>query len=75
MKVEGVGPITASAIVATVGDAMVFKNGRQMSAWLGLTPRQHSSGNTTRLCGISNAWRWLCPKIISAWCKVSCAKL
>ncbi len=53
MKIEGVGPITASAIVATVGDAKVFKNGRQMSAWLGLTPRQHSSGNTTRLQGIS----------------------
>jgi len=53
MKIEGVGPITASAIVATVGDAKVFKNGRQMSAWLGLTPRQHSSGNTTRLGGIS----------------------
>lgn len=53
MKIEGVGPITASAIVATVGDAKTFKNGRQMAAWLGLTPRQHSSGNTTRLSGIS----------------------
>lgn len=53
MKIEGVGPITASAIVATIGDAKVFKNGRQMAAFLGLTPRQHSSGNTTRLCGIS----------------------
>lgn len=53
MKIEGIGPITASAIVATVGDAKIFKNGRQMSAWLGLTPRQHSSGNTTRLGGIS----------------------
>jgi transposase len=53
MKIEGVGPITASAIVATVGDAKTFKNGRQMSAWLGLTPKQHSSGNTTRLGGIS----------------------
>jgi transposase len=53
MKIEGVGPVTASAIVATVGDAKTFKNGRQMAAWLGLTPRQHSSGNTTRLGGIS----------------------
>jgi transposase len=53
MKIEGVGPITASAIVATVGDAAVFKNGREMSAWLGLVPKQHSSGNTIRLLGIS----------------------
>jgi len=53
MKIGGVGPITASAIVATVGDAKEFKNGRQMAAWLGLTPKQHSSGNTIRLSGIS----------------------
>ena len=53
MKIEGVGIITASAIVATVGDAKTFKNGRQMAAWLGLVPRQHSSGNTIKLSGIS----------------------
>lgn len=52
MKIEGVGIITASAIVATVGDATLFKNGRQMAAWLGLVPKQHSSGNTIRLSGI-----------------------
>lgn len=53
MKIEGVGIMTASAIVATVGDANTFKNGRQMSAWLGLVPKQHSSGNTIKLSGIS----------------------
>ena len=53
MKIEGIGPITASAIIATVGDANIFKNGREMSAWLGLVPKQHSSGNTVRLSGIS----------------------
>ena len=53
IKIEGVGIITASAIVATVGDAKVFKNGRQMAAWLGLVPSQHSSGNTIKLSGIS----------------------
>jgi len=53
MKIEGIGPITASAVVATVGDAKVFKNGREMSAWLGVVPRQHSSGNKIRLGGIS----------------------
>lgn len=53
MKIEGVGPIIASAIVATVGDARTFKNGRQMAAWLGLTPKQHSSGDKVRLLAIS----------------------
>jgi transposase len=53
MAIEGVGPITATAIIGAVGDAKVFKKGREFSAWLGLVPRQHSSGNTTRLLGIS----------------------
>jgi len=51
--IEGVGPMTATAVVATVGDAKLFKNGRQMSAWLGLVPRQRSSGGKTVLLGIS----------------------
>jgi transposase len=49
----GVGPVTSSALVATVPDARVFRNGRQFGAWLGLTPRQHSSGGKTRLGRIS----------------------
>jgi transposase len=49
MRIEGVGPVTASAIVASVGDANVFRNGRQFAAWLGLTPRQHSTGGKQRL--------------------------
>jgi transposase len=53
MQIEGIGPITASAIVATIGDAKLFKNGREVSAWLGLVPKQHSSGNTVRLRGMS----------------------
>ena len=51
--VPGIGPITASAIVATVGTAAEFKNGRQMAAWMGLVPRQHSSGGKQNLLGIS----------------------
>jgi transposase len=51
--VEGVGPLIATAMVAAVGDASAFKNGRQLAAWLGLTPRQHSSGGKPRLLGIS----------------------
>lgn len=46
---QGIGPITASALVATVGNGHDFKNGRQFAAWLGLVPRQYSSGGKTRL--------------------------
>ena len=53
MKIKGVGALTASALVATIGDAKVFKRGRELSAWLGLVPKQHSSGNKIRLTGIS----------------------
>lgn len=51
--IPGIGPITASAIVATVGNATEFKNGRQLAAWLGLVPKQHSSGGKQTLLGIS----------------------
>ena len=45
--------MTASALAASVGDARNFKNGRQLAAWLGLVPRQHSSGGKPTLLGIS----------------------
>lgn len=51
--IPGMGPITASAIVATVGNAQEFRNGRQLAAWLGLVPRQYSSGGKAKLLGIS----------------------
>lgn len=49
LQVPGVGPVTATPLVATVGDARSFKHGCQLAAWLGLVPRQHSSGGTRRL--------------------------
>ena len=49
----GVGPITADALVATIGDGRDFRNGRQLGAWLGLTPAQQSSGGKARLGGIT----------------------
>lgn len=52
-QLRGIGPITATALVATIGDARHFANGRQMAASLGLTPRQNSSGGKERLLGIS----------------------
>lgn len=52
-QLRGVGPITATALVATIGDASQYANGRQMAASLGLTPKQNSSGGKDRLLGIS----------------------
>jgi len=51
--IPGVGLITATALVATIGDASQFRSGRQLAAWLGLVPRQHSSGGKDRLGRIS----------------------
>jgi transposase len=51
--IPGIGPLTATALVAAVSDATHFKNGRQFAAWLGLVPRQHSTGGKARLLGIS----------------------
>jgi transposase len=53
LKIPGVGELTATAIVAAVPDPGEFRNGRHMSAWLGLVPRQSSSGDKTTLLGIS----------------------
>lgn len=52
-QIPGIGPITASALVASIGDAKSFENGRQLAAWLGLVPKQHSSGGKQWLLGIS----------------------
>ena len=52
-QVPGIGWLTATALVASIADARSFKNGRQLAAWLGLVPRQHSSGGKPRLLGIS----------------------
>ncbi len=50
-RIPGIGPITASAMVATIGNAKDFDGGRQVAAWLGLVPRQHSSGGQADIAG------------------------
>lgn len=55
MSTPGIGPITASALVASVGNAHDFKNGRQLAAWLGLVPSQFSTGGKSRLGSITKA--------------------
>jgi transposase len=53
MEIPGFGPLVSTALVAAVGNATTFRKGRDLSAWLGLVPRQHSTGGKTRLLGIS----------------------
>jgi len=62
-EIPGVGPIVATALVAEVGDWKEFTSGRSLAAWIGLVPRQHSTGGKQRLGGISKQGnrhlRWL----------------
>jgi transposase len=51
--IPGISPVTATALIAAIGDVTQFKNGRQLAAWLGLVPREHSTGGTPRVLGIS----------------------
>ena len=53
LDIEGVGPISAVLLFATLGSGQAFKTGREFSAYLGLTPKQYSSGGKTNLVGIS----------------------
>jgi transposase len=53
LSIPGVGLLSATAMVASIGDISVFKNGRELAAWLGLVPRQHSTGGKPTLLGIS----------------------
>ncbi len=55
MQRPGIGPTTASALVASIGSGHDFRNGRQVAAWIGLTPGQYSSGGKTRLSRITKA--------------------
>ena len=62
-EIPGVGPIVATALVAEVGDWKAFSSGRNLAAWIGLVPKQHSTGGKERLGGISKQGnrylRWL----------------
>ena len=52
-SIPGIGPLGTALIIASVGDAAQFKNGRQFAAWIGLTPKQYASGDTRRMGSIS----------------------
>ena len=53
MTIPGIGPIAATALIAAVGDGRQFRRARDLAAWLGLVPREHSTGGKTKLLGIS----------------------
>ena len=53
LRIPGFGPIVATALVASVADASTFRNGRELAAWVGVVPRQRSTGGRTVLLGIS----------------------
>ena len=52
-RIKGIGPKTSTAMIAAIGNGSNFKNGRHLAAWLGLVPRQHSSGDRHVMMGIS----------------------
>ncbi|MBQ7907750.1 MAG: IS110 family transposase [Clostridia bacterium] len=72
MKIAGVGPLTATAVVAKYGTARQFKNGRQFSAFLGLTPKEHSSGGKQKLLGISKRGDVYLRKLLIQGARVIC---
>lgn len=67
--IPGIGPITATALVCAVGGGKLFKRGRDMAAWIGLTPKQHSSGGKEKRMH-QQAWRCLPPHLAHSWCQV-----
>jgi transposase len=53
VKIPGIGPVTATAVVAAIGNGAAFRKGREFAAWMGVVPREHSSGGKQKLLGIS----------------------
>lgn len=70
-QVEGIGPITAVALAATIGNPNDFKNGRHFAAFVGLVPKQHSSGGKDRLLGISKRGDGYLRTLFDSWCPSS----
>lgn len=77
VKVKGIGPKTATAVVAAIGKGTEFKNGRHFAAWLGLVPRQHSSGDRQVLMNMTKKATSICepylftePGLSSEWLQI-----
>src|SRR6266849_2054440 len=53
VAIPGIGPITATAVIAAIGNGAAFRKGREFAAWMGVVPREHSTGGQQKLLGIS----------------------
>ena len=53
IKIPGIGPVTATAVIAAIGNGAAFRKGREFAAWMGVVPREHSTGGKQKLLGIS----------------------
>jgi transposase len=71
MQLPGIGPNTASALLARLGAGHDFRNGRQVAAWIGLTPGEYSSGGKARLGRITKAGAATCA-VCSSWGRARC---
>jgi transposase len=73
--IPGIGPIISTALVAAVGNATAFRTGRDLASWLGLVPRQHSSGGKTKLLGISKRGNQYLRKLLVEGARAAYARL
>jgi transposase len=73
--IPGIGPIISSALVAAVGNAAAFRTGRDMASWLGLVPRQRSSGGKTKLLSISKRRNQYLRKMLVEGARAAFARL
>lgn len=73
--IPGIGPIISTALIAAVGNATAFKSGRDLASWLGLVPRQHSSGGKTKLLGISKRGNQYLRKLLVEGARAAFARL
>lgn len=67
MEIPGAGPTIATALVAAVGNGKAFSKGRDLAAWLGLVPRQVTTGGKAKLIGISKTWQHVFAKAVHSW--------
>ncbi|MGY4412204.1 transposase [Bradyrhizobium sp. LB7.1] len=67
MTIPGIGALGATAVLAAIGDGLQFRKARDLAAWLGLVPRQYSTGGKQTLLGVSKTRQPLCEKASSAW--------
>jgi transposase len=66
-QIPGIGPLVATAIVASIGNGAAFHKGREFATWMGLVPKQHSTGGKAKLYGISKRGQQLSAQDPDAW--------